>query len=103
MSVVPMVVQASWTVAARHRTYQSKPARCVSFPARESQLTASNGIIDVVRNPDPVVSLGPSVAAGGKEECGRKEDGSIMHLDCGLSWMDLEGLEKGSLFYCTSV
>ena len=53
---------------------------CMLPPGRR-QLTASDVVEYVVRNPISVATLGPSVAAGGKEECGRNKDRSVMHID----------------------
>ena len=60
------------------------------LPPGGRQLTASNVVVCVVRNPNSVGSLCPSVAAGGKEECGtsgRNEDRSEMHVERKLCWM----------------
>ena len=70
-------------------------------------------MICVVRNPNSLGILCPSVAAGGKEECGRNEDRSELHVDwkvrelcacmCG---MDLEwdvGAIVLSAFECPSL
>lgn len=44
---------------------------CMLLPQR-IRLTASNIVVCVVCNPYSIGNFGPSLAAGGNEECGRK-------------------------------
>lgn len=59
--------------------------------AEERQLTASDVVEWVVRNPISVGSLCPSVASDGKEEYGRHKDRSEMHV----YWRSFEWIWSG--------